>query len=194
MAKLHFYYGVMGSAKSADLIINAFSYRNNGKKVEIIKPAIDTRFDVSKVVSRAGDLSTDALALKNLDNYQPKPETNVVFVDEVQFFSPSDIDKLAYFADILDKIVICYGLMVDSNEKLFPASQHLVEVGAELHTKGTPCQIDGCLHRATHHLRFDSNGNVIRAGEQVVLGDSNYKSVCRIHYNEIYKKQTQKQK
>ena len=194
MAKLHFYYGVMGSSKSAQLIINAFNYRKSGKQVEVIKPAIDTRFDANKVTSRAGNLSVDALALKNLDNYQPKPETNVVFVDEVQFFSPNDIDKLAHFADIQDKIVICYGLMVDSNEKLFPASQHMVEIGAELHQMESNCQINGCLHRATHHLRFDGNGNVIRAGEQVVLGDSNYKSVCRIHYNQIYKQLKQNQK
>ncbi|MBR4475772.1 MAG: thymidine kinase [Alphaproteobacteria bacterium] len=191
MAKLHFYYGVMGSSKSAQLIINAFNYRKSGKNVEVIKPAIDTRFDVNKVTSRAGDLSVDALALKNLDNYQPKPETNVVFVDELQFFSPADVDKLAHFADIQDKIVICYGLMVDSNEKLFPASQHMIEIGAELHTMESNCQIDGCLHRATHHLRFDGAGNVIRAGEQVVLGDSNYKSVCRMHYNQMYKQQKQ---
>lgn len=194
MAKLHFYYGVMGSSKSAQLIINAFNYRNNGKKVEIIKPAIDTRFDVNKITSRTGIPPVDALALKNLDNYQPKPETHVVFVDEAQFFSPSDIDKLVHFADIQDKIVICYGLMVDSNEKLFPASQHLVEVGAELHQMESNCQIHGCLHRATHHLRFDTNGNVIHAGEQVVLGDTNYKSVCRMHFNEMYKNISQKTK
>lgn len=189
MAKLHFYYGVMGSSKSAQLIINAFNYRNNGKSVEIVKPAIDTRFDQNKIVSRTGITPVDALALKNLDNYNIKPKTDVLFVDEVQFFSPSDVDKMVEIADKHDKIVICYGLMVDSNEKLFPASQHLIEVGAELHPIESNCQIQGCLHRATHHLRFDSNGNVIRAGEQVVLGDSNYKSVCRMHFNQMYKQQ-----
>ena len=76
--------------------------------------------------------------------------------------------------------------MVDSNEKIFPASQRLIEVGAKLHRMESTCQIQGCMHLATHHLRFDSDGRVIRDGEQVALGDSNYKSVCRMHYNQMY--------
>ena len=39
---------------------------------------------------------------------------------------------------------------------------------------------------ATHHLRYDANGNVIRAGAQIAIGDSNYKSVCRQHFNMFY--------
>ena len=186
MANLHFHYGVMSSSKSAALIINAYNYRKNGINVEVIKPALDTRFGAQKITSRIG-LSVDALALKNLDNYKIKPDTNVLLVDEVQFFSPSDIDKMVHIADMQKTLVMCYGLMVDSNEQMFPASKRLVEVGAKLHILESTCQIPGCMHMATHHLRFDSNGNVIRAGDQIALGDSNYKSVCRQHYNEIYK-------
>ena len=185
MANLHFHYGVMSSSKSAALIINAYNFRQNGIKAEVIKPAIDTRFGMQKIISRIG-LSVDALALKNLNEYEPQPNTQVVLVDEVQFFSPADIDKMVKFADMDGKIVMCYGLMVDSNEKMFPASQRLVEVGAKLHILESTCQINGCMHKATHHLRFDSNGNVVRAGDQIALGDGNYKSVCRQHYNAIY--------
>ncbi len=186
MANLHFHYGVMGSSKSARLIIEAYNFRKNGINVEIIKPACDTRFSKSQIKSRAGDLFVDALAIPDMGEYQIKPETQVLLIDEVQFFMPSDIDKMVEIADGGGKLVMCYGLMVDSNEKMFPASQRLVEVGAKLHRLESNCQINGCMHRATHHLRFDSNGNVIRAGEQFALGDSNYKSVCREHFNRIY--------
>lgn len=107
-------------------------------------------------------------------------------MDEIQFFSPYDIDKLVRIADDFGVIVMCYGLMVDSNEKLFPASQRLIEVGAKLHHMESSCQIPGCSKLATHHLRFAPDGHVIRAGEQFALGDSNYKSVCRAHFNEMY--------
>jgi len=185
MANLHFHYGVMSSSKSAALIINAYNFKKNGINVEVIKPAIDTRFDTQKINSRIG-LSVDALALKDMNNYIPQPQTQVILVDEVQFFSPSDIDKLVHIADNKNIIVMCYGLMVDSNEQIFPASRRLVEVGAKLNLLKSTCQIPGCMHMATHHLRFDSTGNVIRSGNQIVLGDSNYKSVCRQHYNAIY--------
>lgn len=193
MANLHFHYGVMSSSKSAALIINAYNYTKNGNQVEVIKPAFDNRFSAQKIVSRIG-LEWDATAMPDLQSYTPKPETKVVLVDEVQFFSPDDINKLVHIADKQGKIVMCYGLMVDSNEQIFPASKRLIEVGAKLHRMDSNCQINGCMKLATHHLRFDSTGRVIRAGEQFALGDSNYKSVCRQHYNMLYHEQNQKTK
>lgn len=185
MANLHFHYGVMSSSKSAALIINAHNFTKNGTQTEVIKPSFDTRFGKQEIASRIG-LKWDAITMPNLQTYMPAPDTRVVLVDEVQFFSPSDIDKLVHIADVQGKIVMCYGLMTDSNEKIFPASQRLIEVGAKLHRMESNCQINGCMKMATHHLRFDANGNVIRAGDQFALGDSNYKSVCRHHYNELY--------
>lgn len=184
MANLHFHYGVMSSSKSAALIINAYNMRRNGNAVEVIKPAYDERFGKQKIVSRIG-LECDANALPNLQSYHPAPNTKVILVDEVQFFGEADIDTLVHIADQQNKIVMCYGLMVDSNESIFPASRRLIEVGAKLHRMDSTCQINGCMKLATHHLRFDSNGKVIRYGDQFALGDSNYKSVCRSHYNEL---------
>ncbi len=189
MANLHFHYGVMSSSKSAALIINAYNLRRNGNIVEVLKPAYDERFGKQKIVSRIG-LECDATALANLQNYQPDPKTQILLVDEVQFFDEKDIDKLVHFADQQNKLVMCYGLMVDSNESIFPASRRLIEVGAKLHRMDSNCQIQGCMKLATHHLRFDSNGHVIRYGDQFALGDSNYKSVCRMHYNELCHQKT----
>lgn len=193
MANLHFHYGVMSSSKSAALIINAYNFKKNDNKVEVIKPAFDSRFSTQKIVSRIG-LECEAMAMPNLDQYSPAPDTNILLVDEVQFFAPSDIDKLVRIADNQNKIVMCYGLMVDSNEQIFPASRRLIEVGAKLHRMDSPCQITGCMKLATHHLRFAPDGTVIRAGDQFALGDSNYKSVCRQHYNLLYHGKEQKTK
>lgn len=193
MANLHFHYGVMSSSKSAALIVNAYNFNRNGNTVEVIKPAYDNRFGAQKIVSRIG-LECDAMALPNLQTYSPQKNTDVVLVDEVQFFTPSDIDKLVHIADQQHKIVMCYGLMVDSNEQIFPASRRLIEVGAKLHRMDSNCQINGCMKLATHHLRFAPDGSVIHAGDQFALGDSNYKSVCRGHYNQLYHGIKQKQK
>ena len=191
MATLHFHYGVMSSSKSALLVINAYNYKKNGLQVEVLKPSFDKRFSASTVKSRVG-IETDAMALGNLDNYTPRAGTRVVLVDEVQFWSPADIDKLVHIADDVDITVMCYGLMVDSNQVMFPASKRLIEVGAELHLHESNCQINGCMELATHHLRFAPDGTVIRAGDQFALGDSNYKSVCRKHFNLMYNEQGKK--
>ncbi len=110
----------------------------------------------------------------------------MILIDEIQFFAPSDIDQLVRIADTTPVIVMCYGLMVDSNEQMFPASRRLIEVGAKLHRMESTCQMPGCMRLATHHLRFDATGDVIRAGEQICVGDSAFKSVCRQHFNAIY--------
>ncbi len=185
MANLHFHYGTMGSSKSAELIITAYNFKRNGTSVAMVKPRCDNRFGDTKITSRIG-ISMDAISLKNLDEYRPAPGTSILLVDEVQFFAPSDIDHMVDIADNHGVIVMTYGLMVDSNEKIFPAARRLIEVGAKLHRMESNCQIPGCLCLATHHLRFDATGHVIRDGDQFAMGDTNYKSVCRRHFYEIY--------
>ena len=175
----------MGCSKSAQLVINAYNQNKNGNKTEIIKPKIDNRFSDNKVNSRIG-ISADAIVLKSLRNWSPAPNTKMVLIDEIQFFTPDDVDRLVHIADSKPIIIMCYGLMVDSNEHIFPASCRLIEVGAKLHRMESTCQIPGCMRLATHHLRYDAAGNVVRAGAQIAVGDSNYKSVCRQHFNMLY--------
>ncbi len=186
MANLHFHYGTMGSSKSAQLLINAYNQNKNGNKTEILKPKTDNRFSIDHVDSRIGGLSAPATALANLNQYWPGPDTKMILIDEIQFFAPSDIDRLVRIADTTPVIVMCYGLMVDSNEQMFPASRRLIEVGAKLHRMESTCQMPGCMRLATHHLRFDATGDVVRAGKQICVGDSAFKSVCRQHFNAIY--------
>ncbi len=186
MANLHFHYGTMGSSKSAQLLINAYNQNKNGNKTEILKPKTDNRFSIDHVDSRIGGLSAPATALENLNQYWPHTDTKMILIDEIQFFAPSDIDRLVKIADTTPVIVMCYGLMVDSNEQMFPASRRLIEVGAKLHRMESTCQMPGCMRLATHHLRFDTTGDVVRAGKQICVGDSAFKSVCRQHFNAIY--------
>ena len=51
---LHFSYGVMGSSKSAMLLMQRYNHLQLGHYVVLIKPAIDTRIDASTVYSRVG--------------------------------------------------------------------------------------------------------------------------------------------
>ena len=184
MANLHFHYGVMGAAKTANMLATAFNLIQTGKRVEIIKPQRDDRFSDNEIVSRIG-LRMPAVSLKNFDTYIPKPDTQFILIDEIQFFSPTDINKLARITNYSKVIVMCYGLMTDSNEHLFPASQRLIEVGAKLHLIESNCQIDGCMNMATHNARFDENGRIITNGPQIAVGADQYKSVCRMHFEQF---------
>jgi thymidine kinase len=192
MGNIHFYAGVMGSSKSALLIINNYNYTKDGVKTRIIKPSVDTRTN-GTIKSRAMDKQVicEAVPRIRLGDFKNDTETKVIFVDEVSFFKKPDVRVLATLADDYDKIVICYGLMVDRNEKLFAGSKALLEIGAELHVLESKCQIGTCTHRANHHVYYDANGQAKFGGPQILIGDAQFLSVCRQHWNQIRKESMQ---
>ena len=96
MAKLNFKYATMNSGKTLDLIRTAHNYEENGFKVVVLKPLIDTKGEnciTSRVgVSRKVDLligKDDKIVeiLKGKLN-----DINCIFIDEVQFLSKRQID------------------------------------------------------------------------------------------------------
>ena len=54
MAKLYFYYGAMGSSKSANALMAEYNYRERGQKTLLAKTNIDTRAGVNTIRSRSG--------------------------------------------------------------------------------------------------------------------------------------------
>ena len=104
----------------------------------------------------------------------------------MQFFKPEDIRILANIANTTTIHVMCYGLLLDSDAQIFPASRELIASGAELEEMRTVCQTDGCVNHATHHLRYDAKGRIVRNDVQCQVGDSAYKSVCRVCFDRLY--------
>ena len=54
MAKLYYYYGAMGSSKTANALMTKFNYGEVGQKALLCKPAMDTRDGQLTVHSRIG--------------------------------------------------------------------------------------------------------------------------------------------
>jgi hypothetical protein len=98
MPKLYFRYGAVASAKTLNLLAVAHTYRLQGKNVMVMKPSIDTRFGVDKVVSRAGlERTADVLIHDDTNLLDITPDVSnlhCVLVDEVQFLAPEHIDQL----------------------------------------------------------------------------------------------------
>lgn len=101
-------------------------------------------------------------------------------IDEVQFLTLQQAKQLTDIADYLDIPVMCFGLRNDFQSNPFPASAYLQANAEELkETKG----MCFCKRKATHVLRVDDEGNVIKEGEQICVGNNDrYHSVCRYHY------------
>lgn len=199
MSKMHFKYATMNSGKSIDLIRTAYNYEENGYKVVILKPKIDTKAD-NKVSSRIGlervvdeliefDSSMFDLLKKYLD-------VNAIFIDEAQFLSPNQVEELFIFSKVFDIPVICYGLRLNFKGESFPGSMRLLELSEELEELPTLCK---CGEIARYVGRKVSGDYVLMGDEVVIDGTKNvsYEPLCgdcflvkvkKLDYNEIRRK------
>ncbi|MGZ8557349.1 MAG: thymidine kinase [Chitinophagaceae bacterium] len=91
--------GSMFSGKTEELIRRLKRVKIANLKVEIFKPAIDTRFDGIKIISH----DTNAIQSTPIDNSQKillmAQDADVIGIDEAQFFDnelPNVCDQLAY--------------------------------------------------------------------------------------------------
>ena len=186
MAKLHFYYGVMSASKTTNLLMINHNYQTNGGKCLLITHAVDNRtgksgFIKSRLISEPmpakalNKINAEKLMLEFASLHRHFP--TAVLIDEVQFFNKDDILELTKIVDDYGIPVICYGLKVDSNGNLFEGSAALLAWADDIREIKQVCH---CGKKATHILRFDNAGNVIRNGKQVCIGgEDKYVSVCR---------------
>lgn len=114
------------------------------------------------------------------------PKTDVIFVDEVQFFNKKSILALADIVTEYEIDVFCYGLKVDSNGNMWPGAKALFECAGRFKTIDKLCAHGKCKCLATHILRYDSNGDVVRNGPQIHVGNLEYRSVCFQHWKAVY--------
>lgn len=180
--KMYFYYGVMGSSKTANALMTWFSWEEKGKRAVLLKPSIDTREGAAVVRSRSG-LSAPALLIEPQQKInEVLPETpdryDNLIVDEAQFLTAAQVDELREIADS-GTFVMCYGLKTDFRGLMFEGSKRLLEVADSLREVVTMCP---CGKKATMNARY-VNDHIVYEGEQVVIGGNEaYVALCHRCY------------
>lgn len=184
MAKLYFRFGAMGCSKTANALMVAFNYTEKGLNPLVLKPAKDTR-DPGVIKSRIG-LSRPCKTVEDViktDWDETRKNVNdydCIIVDEVQFCETSDI---AIFRKIVTELhipIMCYGLREDFLQRPFKAAKELLGCADVIEELKTVCW---CGQGAQCNARLDDHGNVVRSGQQIVVGgNERYTSLCRTHY------------
>lgn len=176
----------MNAGKSTLLLQASHNYVERGMQTYLLTANFDDRAGTGRIGSRIG-IGADANTFAtNTDLFQ-QIETRLengpcacVFIDEAQFLSAEQVWQLARAVDDLKVPVMCYGLRVDFQGKLFPGSAALLALADEMREIRTICH---CGKKATMVVRQDENGNVLKDGAQVqVGGNETYVSLCRIHW------------
>ena len=187
MSKLYFNYGAMNSGKSTALLQVAHNYEQQGMKVLIIKPAIDTKAE-DRVSSRLGiERKVDILLTKSgrIVN-EMKDVPNAILVDEAEFLTRKQVDELYAITKEYDVPVLCYGLRTDFQSKGFEGATRLLELADDIKELKTICK---CGSKATHNLRLVNNVPTF-VGKQVEIDNQEtveYESVCGTCYWKLKK-------
>ena len=186
---LIFRYGTMNSGKSLQLLSLAYNFEMEEIPFVILKSEIDDRDGKNTIHSRAIPGGRDCISVSQEDNIIAVIDDLItrngieyILVDEVQFLSVDQIEQLAYITDNYGIDIYCYGLKTDFKTKLFPASQRLFEIADKFEEIESYCN-PGYPEKTMFNARIDKNGNIVRRGEQIEVGDNDrYKAMSRMEY------------
>ncbi len=184
--KMYFYYGAMGSSKTANALMTRFNWEDKGKKVALLKPSTDTRDGADIVKSRAGLMAKAILIYPDSTLREVLPEPagayDNLIVDEAQFLTKAQVDELRDIADE-GTFVMCYGLKTDFMGNLFEGSKRILELADSLREVVTMCP---CGKKAIMNARYSGN-RILYEGEQVVMGgNESYIALCHRCYKRGY--------
>jgi len=188
MSKQIFFYGAMNASKSAQLLMQNYNYQEQGSRTLLVKPAIDTRDDSTKISSRIGlkdevDYIVESDTLDNeiyeyLGNLFIKPD--IILIDESQFLTTEQVDAFSTFSRINHIELHAFGLMTNFQNELFEGSKRWLETSDNIVEIKTTCS--KCTRKATCNLRLN-DGKPVYDGDVVQIGgNESYVSVCREHY------------
>lgn len=178
MAKLYYRYGTVGSAKTLNLLAVAHNYRQQNKRVLLVKPALDDRFGKNNIKSRAGlEKEADILVDEKTNLLQCHfVDIDCILVDEAQFLRAVVVDQLRTITHKLDIPVICYGLRTDFRTKLFEGSRRLIELADSIEEIKATCHF--CNKKAIMNLKH-VNGKANISGPSIQLGaEESYYPAC----------------
>ena len=163
--------GSMFSGKTEELIRRLKRAKIARLKVEIFKPALDTRFSAVEVVSHDENsiLSTPVESSGNI--MLLTGDVDVIGIDEAQFFDIGLIDVSVALANMGIRVIIA-GLDMDFKGKPFGPIPGLMAVADHITKVHAICMRCGDVAQFSHRL---SNTDKL-----VLLGEKNeYEPLCR---------------
>jgi thymidine kinase len=170
--------GSMFAGKSEELIRRARRALYAKRKVQVFKPAIDTRYDEVMVVSHEGR-KIDAVPVRSVDDLAKAiaSETQVVCVEEAQFFDPGLTELCVRLADQGREVIVA-GLDQDFRREPFGPMPALLAAADEVVKLRAICMV--CGAPASHTYR-SIDGKPARWDDPVVLigATESYEARCR---------------
>ena len=164
--------GPMFSGKSEELIRRLRRARIARKRVQVFKPGIDNRYAPDEIVSH-GDQRMKSEVVNNAEEISIKvdPRTQVVGIDESNFFGPDLVALAQQLADSGKQVIIA-GLDTDYLGRPFPPMPELLCLAESITKALAICM--RCGNPAKHTQRLVESKDLIMVGASGV-----YEARCR---------------
>ena len=175
--------GSMFSGKTEELIRRLRRAQFARQKVEIFKPAIDTRYSDEEVVSHdhTSLLSTPVESSGSI--LLLTSDTDVVGIDEAQFFDHGIVDVCNELANRGIRVIIA-GLDMDFKGQPFGPMPALMAVADDVLKVHAICVKCGALAYVSHRI--------VEGEKRVLLGETReYEPLCRCCYENSIKEKRQ---
>ena len=170
----------MFSGKTEELIRRLRRAQFARQKIEIFKPTVDTRYSKEKVVSHDRNSISSTVVKASVDILPLLGDTEVVGIDEAQFFDEGIIEVCDRMADQGIRVIVA-GLDMDFEGKPFGPMPALCAIAEEVTKVHAICVRCGDLAYVSHRIVSDT--------QQVLLGEKGeYEPLCRHCYNKLVKK------
>src|SRR6056297_232087 len=170
--------GSMFSGKSEELIRRIKRARYAKQKVQVFKPLMDNRYSNNDVVSHDGS-SEKAINIEHPEdilNYIDD-DTEVVAIDEVQFFDNNLVDVCQSLGDKGYRVITA-GLDTDFRGKPFGATPYLMAVSEYVDKLHAICMKCGSPASRTQRL-IDGNPAPIDGPLVLIGARESYEARCR---------------
>lgn len=180
---VNYYYGAMGSGKTAKMLMTVKDYENNGFNVNVLSYCPDTTVSKTIAKSRAG-LEREVNSFNNntdfFDVLLKNGNAKFVFIDEAQFLLHQQVKDISYIVDHSNITVQCFGIKTNFTGNLFQGSAALFAFADHFEELQCLCH---CGKPATMNARISPlTGEMCRTGAIEDLNKSNYVSLCRKHF------------
>jgi len=173
--------GSMFSGKTEELIRRLKRAEIAKQQIRIFKPQIDTRYDALKIVSHEGREIVsmpvqNSQAIQLLVNVET---TDVVGIDEAQFFDEGLVDVATYLANNGIRVIIA-GLDMDYRGMPFGVMPQLLSIAEYVTKVHAICVKCGNLAYVSHRIKDFKN--------LILLGENDaYEPLCRQCFNDVTK-------
>lgn len=167
--------GPMFSGKTEELIRRLRRAVIARQKVQVFKPAIDTRYHETNITSHSAQ-SLEAVAVQSVEELHRmlRSDTQVVGIDEAQFFGRELVAFVVALAHLGVRVVIA-GLDIDALERAF-GPMPLLLAQADRVDKLTAVCVE-CTAPARHSHRISPGDHVVHVG-----ATDSYEALCRRCY------------